>query len=52
MSIEEVLEEIMTKPFEDATEDDKRLRLIDEEIRHIVLALWNNDVYTTCFCYT
>ena len=52
MSIEEALEDVMTKPFEDATEDDKRLRSIDKEIRHIILVLWNNDVYTTCFCYT
>ncbi|MCK4526160.1 hypothetical protein KAW18_02215 [candidate division WOR-3 bacterium] len=52
MSIKEVLEDVMSKHFEDVTEDDKRLHSIDKEIRHIILALWNNDVYTTCFCYT
>ena len=50
MSIEEAVEEVMKKPFEDATDDDKRLRSIDREIRHIILALWNNDVYTTWSC--
>ena len=52
MSIEEELKEVMTKPFEKATDDDKRLRSIDKEIRHIILTLWTNDIYTTCFCYT
>lgn len=39
MRIEELVKEVMTKPFKDATEDDKKLRSIDKEIRHIILAL-------------
>lgn len=50
MDIEEALKEVLEKPFIECSGKDQILRAIDKEIRHIILALWNNDVYTSWSC--
>lgn len=50
MSIEEALEEYMNKPFIKCTADDSILRAIDKDIRHIIHALWENDIPTSWSC--